>query len=665
MSLRVPPLLLALPLLGIARLLPDHGFGLWLRLAAATLVLLLPGRLVARALGRGGPAAAFAWSVGLVAAALALTFAVHASLDLALIVLLVVAVVAFPFSWRAKREPVPAARGVIALAGVGLGIALWGIEGIVKGDALFHLGRMRKLDDFGALSLRAVDEFKDGGLHPGYAFPLWHGWLALVAKLAAVDPSSVVLHESSILAPLALVLAYELGRQVFRSTWLAVGTMLAQVAMIALAPGGGGAYTSLELPGTTARQLLVPAVIALYFRFVRDPNWPVAITLAVAGMDLAFVHPTYALFIGFPLVGFALVRVLATSEDLRSSVSGLFAFGLPVLAVFAWLAPIVAETRSHTPTASDKAAAFAQYFTDLSVSSSSSYHLLPGLVGRTGAVAVAALVLTPLAALAARRRWSALVLGGMVLVLAIELSSFLFPRFSDLVSLSQSRRAAGFVPFAFALVGGAAVLTRALRLLVLPVALAAGIVLQQLYPGDFELHYVHGGPAVVTWIALWGGLAGIVVAIVLARRGHGRYERPGMLAGLAVALFVLPVAVHGFAHWDKESRQDANALTPGLVQFLRKHVPERSVVYADLETSYRISAYAPVYVANAPPTHVADTKANDPVGRRAAWLDFRRTHNLAIPRHYGAGWLVLRDGEQVGQGARLVYRDGLFRVYRL
>ena len=34
---------LGLPLLGIARLLPEHGFGLWLRLAAATLVLLAAG----------------------------------------------------------------------------------------------------------------------------------------------------------------------------------------------------------------------------------------------------------------------------------------------------------------------------------------------------------------------------------------------------------------------------------------------------------------------------------------------------------------------------------------------------------------------------------------------------------------------------------------------
>ena len=49
-SFRVPPLLLTVPLLGVAWLLPGYGFGLWLRLLAASLVLLLPGRPVARAL---------------------------------------------------------------------------------------------------------------------------------------------------------------------------------------------------------------------------------------------------------------------------------------------------------------------------------------------------------------------------------------------------------------------------------------------------------------------------------------------------------------------------------------------------------------------------------------------------------------------------------------
>jgi hypothetical protein len=663
-NLRIPPLLLALPLLGFARLLSEHGFGLWLRLAAATLVLLLPGRLVARALGRNGPAEAFAWSVTLVAAALALTFAVHASLDLTLALVLAAGAVALPFTWRRRREPVSRASGLIALAGVGLGAALWGIEGLVKGDALFHLGRIRKLDDFGALSLRAVDEFKDGGLHPGYAFPLWHGWLALVAKLAGIDPTSVVLHESSVLAPLALVLAFEMGRQVFGSLWLALAVLLAQVGMIALAPGGGGAYTSLELPGTVARQLLVPAVIALFFRFVRAPTWPVALTLAAAGMDLAFVHPTYALFVCVPLLGFGLVRALS-GADARRSAGGLVAFGAPVLLVFAWLSPLVSETVSHNPGASERVRALRTYANDLAIHSQTSYHLAPSVIARTGAIAVGALFLVPLAAFAARRGWSAFVLGGTVLVLALELWSPAFTHFSDLVSLSQSRRAAGFVPFAFALAGGAAVLARGLRLLVLPVALASGIVLQLEFPGDFGMRAQHTGPAFAAWVALWGGLGGIVMAVVLARRGQVRFERTDWLAGLATLLFVLPVAVHGFAHWDRGPQRDANALTPGLVDFLRTRVPDRSIVFADLETSYRISAYAPVYVAVAPPTHVADTRANRPHQRRAAWLAFLHTGDLAIPRRFHAGWLVLRQREHVGPGARLVYRDGRFRVYRL
>jgi hypothetical protein len=660
--------LLLAPLLALSWLLPTGGLGLWIRLALATLVLLVPGRLVARALGCSGVAAVLAWSVALVAGALALTVALHAPLDLTLTLVLAGGAVAFPFARRAATGV--DGRGLVALAGIGLGAALWAVQGVVQGDALFHLGRVRKLDDFAALSLRAVDEFKDGGLHPGYAFPLWHGWLALVAKLAHVDPSMVVLHESSLLVPLALVLTFEMGHAVFRSSALAFAGLLAQVAMIALAPGGGGAYVSLALPATAARQLLVPAVIALFFCFVRQPSRRLALTLAAAGMDLAFVHPTYALFVAVPLAGFALVRLLVAGEDARRSAGGLLAFGLPVLLVFVWLEPIVAETRSHNPGASERKRALAQYATDLVVHSPGSYHLAPGVVGRTGAVAVAALVLTPLAGFAARRRWSALVLGGTVLVLALELSAFLFPYFADLVSLSQARRAAGFVPFAFAFAGGAAVLARAFPAFVLPGALAAGIVLQLEYPGDFGLRLQRGGPAIATWIALGGGLAALALATVFVRRGRPvRFERADVLAALAALLFILPVAVHGFGHWEAAVPSDRNALSPGLIRFLRHDVPQRAVVFADLGTSYRISAYAPVYVAAAPVTHVADTKANRPYARAADALRFLQTADLAIPRRYHAGWLVLGAHELVRKvergGLRPVYRDAQYVVFRL
>ncbi|HET7568207.1 MAG TPA: hypothetical protein VFJ91_09470, partial [Gaiellaceae bacterium] len=476
MTRRVPPLVpAALVLYGISRALPAYGFGLWLRLLAATLLVLLPGRLAARALGQRGVSAALAWSVAAVAGALAITFAVGGSIDLALA--LVLAAGAILLVWTQVTDCyLPRGglrlRGPVALAGLALGGAVWFVESAVNGDALFHLGRVRKLVQLDGLSLHAVDEFAHGGLHPGYAFPLWHGWLALVARLADVDPTAVVVHESSILVPLALLVAYEMGVAVFRSTALGLVTMLAQVALIALAPGHGGAYTILALPGTAARQLLVPAATALFFAFVRRPTPPVALTLAAVAMDLAFVHPTYALFLALPLGAWVVARVLlARGADLRRGVGGLLAYGIPMALVFVWLRPVVRQTIAVSPGPKALANSLAHYHGDLVVSSLHRYHLAPEVVARTGSIAVAALLLVPLAVLARRRRWSALVLGGTVLVLALELWSLAFPHFSNLVSLSQTRRAAGFVPFAFAFAGGAAVLARRLRALVLPLAL--------------------------------------------------------------------------------------------------------------------------------------------------------------------------------------------------
>ena len=69
--------LLALPLLGLARLLPADGVGLWLRLVAASLVLLLPGSLVARGLRLRGASATVAFGLGALGPALLLVFLVE------------------------------------------------------------------------------------------------------------------------------------------------------------------------------------------------------------------------------------------------------------------------------------------------------------------------------------------------------------------------------------------------------------------------------------------------------------------------------------------------------------------------------------------------------------------------------------------------------------
>src|SRR5436190_1443201 len=79
---------------------------------------------------------------------------------------------------------------------------------------------------FGDLHLRTVDEFKDGGLHPGYAFPLWHGLLALVSWFSGLDPQTVIERGPAVLAPLACVVAWESGLAVLRSRAAGAGLLV-------------------------------------------------------------------------------------------------------------------------------------------------------------------------------------------------------------------------------------------------------------------------------------------------------------------------------------------------------------------------------------------------------------------------------------------------------
>ena len=379
---------------------------------------------------------------------------------------------ALRFARSAPRPERLPGRWWILGAGAVLGVLLWHVAGEIGGDGLFHLARVRKLDAFDSLSLDAVNEFADGGLHPGYAFPLWHGFLALVARVAFLDPADVVLHEASILAPIALLVAYEAGYALFRRVGPAVAVVCAQVAVTALAPAHGGAYTALGLPATASRQLLVPAALALAFAYVERPTRGLLASTAAAGLVLAVIHPTYAIFLWLPFAGFLVVRSLVARDESKRIAAALAALVVPAAAYLVWLLPVVRDTASHAPDEGELQRAFQQYAGQLDVFSDTSYRLAPEVFGRGGAVAIAALLFVPLAGLALRRRWAAYVLGGFLAVAAVMLVPRLFVPFSDLVSLSQSRRAAGFWPLAFAFAGGLTVLAAILRSFLLPVALA-------------------------------------------------------------------------------------------------------------------------------------------------------------------------------------------------
>jgi len=659
--------LLAPVALALSRLLPAHGLGLGLRLAAAVACLLLPGALVSRAFGVRGFAGAFAWTMAALFGATAVMFALHSSFWLAVGLFFGIAVVAAPF---AARRPGGVSAWALAMLGVGLvfGISLWWVSRY-DGDAFFHLARVQKLLGLDSLSLRSVDEFKDGGLHPGYAFPLWHSAVALVARLAGVGAPSVFLHLPTVLLPLSFVLIYEAGTTLFASRWAGVAAALSELALLGLAPGHGGSYTSLALPATCARTLLLPTVLALVFAYVREPGSALLASVAAATAALSLVHPSYSILVAIGLLGFLLVRlILDVRHDVVHIGATLAAIAVPAGLVAVWLLPIVRETASHNPKANELRRAFADYGRELDVTSLHSYRLAPELYGRAGAIAVASLVLLPLAVFAHRRLWAAYVMGAMLAIYTLTLLPFVFPHFADAVSISQARRIIGFAPRSFAVVGGALVLAGFLRLWLLPVALAAGIALQLTFAGDFGSPYrpVHGAPGWLTWASFAAAVAALVAAALFGRRIPQVQGSPA-LAAAAVALFLVPVGVHGYSHWTRAPASRLG-LPHQVVAAVRGHVPAGDVVFSDPVTAYELGAFAPVYVNAAPTSHVANTSANRPAQRVDDANRFFHDHGpISLARRYGAHWLLV-DQSRVGRrGFDLprVYEGSRYVLYRI
>ncbi len=673
-------LIVAAPIvLGLSRALPEHGAGLALRLAAAAVcVLLLPGALILRAIHWPARislalAGSLAWSLIAVGVALALTFKAEGSLSLTVALFgiltggaLLAALRGLPRGGTDRSD----LFAVLSLVGVGLvlGGAVWWVSNTIDGDALFHLARVRKLDALPTLtSLNAVDEFRDGGLHPGYAFPLWHGALALIARLAGVDPALVMLHLSAILTPLVLVLAYAAGAALFRSWAAGVATAAGQAAIVGFPRGGVGSFALVALPASATRLLLVPALLALTFAYVRSGHQVELVTITAAACAVAVVHVSYAILIAIPLAGFLLARFVLdrSAGDWRRILAGIAALVVPTGLFVAWLWPTIRTAASFSPSAAERARALSHYGPNLDVFGDL-VGLAPEALSRNGAATIAALIAVPALALAGKRRFAAYVLGGTVAILLVLLVPPFFTALSDAVSLSQARRLALFLPLSFALAGGA-VLLAGLRGVGCAAALGLGIGLQLAYPGDFSRGAA--GPVWVAWVALAGGCLAVVAGRLLGRRG----PEAGIWTLACALCFVLPIAVAGLAKTERE-RPDPLALTPGLVQALREDVPIGDTVFATPATSYRIAGFAPVYIATAPPGNVAQTSANRPFKRRrdanrfffGAISDAERAEIL---ERYGASWLVVDKTQRVPSYTQAlgqpVFEDARYVLYSI
>ena len=190
---------------------------------------------------------------------------------------------------------------------------------------------------------------------------------------------------------------------------------------------------------------------------------------------------------------------------------------------------------------------------------------------------------------------------------------WLFVHFSDAVSLSQSRRAAGFAPLPFAFAGALA-LARAHGRRAAGSRSSRGSCCSGSGPATSPTASATAGPAAATWFALVGGAAALVAGLALRPRAADASTTRS--ARRRSRCFVAArCSCTASAHWSPRNAVDPHALSPRLVHNLRTKVPKGAIVIAPLETSYQVAAAAPVYVVAAPVTHVANTRANDPYAR--------------------------------------------------
>jgi hypothetical protein len=671
--LAVPALVVAAWLLvALARLAgaPESA-----RIAVATLaVLLAPGFAAWRALAPRRPAAphvdlpaSVILGLAVVGAALAATFAAGASLGFTLGLVLAASLVLAALAARGTL-PVEGRPGdlvhpaVIAVVVVPLGLALARLVTIDR-DAPFHVGRVRKLANLDALSVDAMAELAGGSTHAGYAFPLWHAVVALAARAGDVDPTTAYRLVTVALVPLAALLAYALARTVLGDARLGA---LAAVAAVLLGLVGldRPAWALLADPPSATVTLAFPALLTAAALHAQRPTRATLLLLAAGAGAVTVLHPTYLPYAALVLAGAAAaVAAQARRLPVRALVAASAAVVLPFVLYTLWLLPLVRDTNARMTAAS------------LEQSETEKYLRLGHIVRvedvilpdprRLAFSGVALLALCALPAVAALRgRAAAAVLGGAGAVLAVLLVPPFFDVLSDVVSLSQSRRVGAFLPRPLLLaagLAGLAVLARRRPLPLLAASLAVGtLVGVALSPSS--------GAALALVIAA-AVAAAAALAVVLRRDGQAR-DAPG-LALAAGCLALAPAAVAVAPDLVRAVRQPPapDLALPAPVTAALRALPARAVVAADLQTSYLVPAVSEHLVFAGPVVHVANSRRNDPYGRREVTQTILGTGTAAdvrrrVLRERGIGYLLLAPGFARRLGPRLAAEPGYQPVFR-
>jgi hypothetical protein len=326
--------------LAVGRALAWDALAVW---AAAGLVLVAPGWCALRTaglerdLGRSGsvPVAA-ALSLAVWAPPLAVAYLLGLTLTAAIAAVLLLTALLLV----TVREPSALPRaGALEVGGGAVAVAAfaylaWRISTPIVGDALFHVGLMRRLGEAPSLSFGNVSPFLHGPANAGYALPVLHAAFEGVAKLAGADPVVAFRYLLPPCAGLAIAAAYALARAL--TGWRAAGYLAAAMTAWDLCSLINGLVLQINQPPPFSLWVLTPATLLLFWLEIRHARRAALATVSCVAV-IAFVHPTYAIPCLAIAAGMLAGAWRAGLPDLRAPFGTLVAMTGAVGGVAAWI----------------------------------------------------------------------------------------------------------------------------------------------------------------------------------------------------------------------------------------------------------------------------------------------------------------------------------------
>ncbi|HVG66752.1 MAG TPA: hypothetical protein VM785_01070, partial [Gaiellales bacterium] len=543
-----------------------------------------------------------------------------------------------------------------AASSVAFAFLTWRLSTGVVGDALFHVGRMRKIERVDGLSLTSISSFDDGAPHAGYAFPLLHAAWAGVARVAGVDAGTAFIQLAPLCGLAAILGIYAITQRL--TGWRLAGYLAAVVAAWDLCTLINGLIMQINQPPPFAFFVLAPAVVILFLASLRGVLLGAYASAAVIAV-IALVHPTYAipclaLMAGILAGSWRAHLAAARSAGVAIAVSGV---ATAAIAGWIWWVAIRGGERREIITHSDE-------FVHDGARALLMYPWAPVFGRGYVLVAIVACILL------VRYRRTLPAAGAMLGILGLLLVPGVNTAVMAVVGMGQFHRFWQLLPWPVALAAAACVVARLLGRwsIAAAVALAALLLALRAEP-DFWRE-----PA--SWVVVIAIAATVAALIREPRRDIDR--GPWWAASLLIAAtLVAPIQHSGGTVLDearagphRPPRADlAVGLTQGVAIWFRKHDVPLPVVMGEEHRLFELVGEAPVYAVGLPEARTRAEPKIDTAGRRQDSQRFfdpatSQQERLDLLSRWDVTHVLVDLEDQSDVAGAIMALPGLAEVYR-